>query len=181
MLLPHWSDFFEELQFVRGRSVNTVMAYRRDLELYQDFQGHFSDIGRIYEYMTKRQLSVRSQARVISSIRTYLRFIEKRGEKAPDLRQLRPPRVKVNLPQALTLEQFHKLFDDFKSHKSKFKLGIGSITITPQRSTEFDFTIPYIPVVEVVSRTHAKAKPFLGERIIAYRLCRWYNSGRFCR
>lgn len=111
MLLPLWSEFFEELQFVRGRSVNTVMAYRRDLELYQEFHEKYSDISRIYEFMTKRQLSVRSQARVISSIRTYLRFCEKRGEKAPDLRQLRPPRVKVNLPKALSLEQFHKLFN----------------------------------------------------------------------
>lgn len=128
MLLPHWSDFFEELQFVRGRSVNTVMAYRRDLELYQEFHEKYSDISRIYEFMTKRGLSVRSQARVISSIRTYLRFCEKRGEKAPDLRQLRPPRVKVNLPQALSLDQFHKLFNASEV-ADKYKTARNQLTL----------------------------------------------------
>ena len=34
MALQLWVDFFEDLQHVRGRSHNTVMAYRRDLELY---------------------------------------------------------------------------------------------------------------------------------------------------
>jgi integrase/recombinase XerD len=105
------ADFFEELQFVRGRSLNTVMAYRRDLELYEEFQKHFSDISRIYEFLTKRQLSVRSQARVISSIRTYLRFCEKRGEKAPHLRQLRPPKVKVALPKAISVDEFQRLYN----------------------------------------------------------------------
>ncbi len=105
------SDFFEELQFVRGRSQNTVLAYRRDLELYEEFQQKFSDISRIYEFLTKRQLSVRSQARVISSIRTYLRFLEKRGEKAPHLRQLRPPKVKVALPKAISVEDFQRLYN----------------------------------------------------------------------
>ncbi len=111
MALSHWVDFFEDLQHVRGRSLNTVMAYRRDLEIYEDFLNHHSDISRIYEYLSKRKLSVRSQARVISSIRTYLRYLERQGERVQNLRQLRPPKVKVGLPKALTLEDFRKLYD----------------------------------------------------------------------
>ncbi|MCB0479745.1 MAG: site-specific integrase, partial [Crocinitomicaceae bacterium] len=34
MALEYWVEFFEDLQHIRGRSNNTVMAYRRDLELY---------------------------------------------------------------------------------------------------------------------------------------------------
>ncbi|MFM6929682.1 MAG: site-specific integrase, partial [Bdellovibrio sp.] len=37
MDLPLWIDFFDELQNVRGRSQNTVMAYRRDLELFVEY------------------------------------------------------------------------------------------------------------------------------------------------
>ena len=61
--------------------------------------------------MKGKKLSTRSQARVISSLRTYFRFLETNGEKAPELRELRPPRVKPNLPKPITLDEYHKLFD----------------------------------------------------------------------
>lgn len=111
MALPYWVDFFDDLQNIRGRSLNTVMAYRRDLELYEDFLNHHKDISFLYEFMKKRGLSPRSQARVVSSIRTYFRFVEARGGKADELRQLKQPRVKANLPKALSFEDFKKLYD----------------------------------------------------------------------
>ncbi|MGE3684407.1 MAG: tyrosine-type recombinase/integrase [Bdellovibrionales bacterium] len=106
-----WAEFFEDLQHVRGRSRNTVMAYRRDLELYAEFQKTGRELSQFFEFMKMRQLSTRSQARVISSLRTYFRFLESHGEKAPELRELRPPRVKPSLPRPISLEEFHKLFD----------------------------------------------------------------------
>lgn len=114
MALAYWVEFFEDLQHVRGRSRNTVMAYRRDLELYQEFCDRHKDISFLQEFMVKRQLSPRSQARIISSIRTYLRFCESKGAKAPELRQLRPPKVKAALPKAISLEDFQKLYDACK-------------------------------------------------------------------
>ncbi len=114
MALKLWIDFFEDLQHVRGRSQNTVMAYRRDLELYEEFLATKRDIGRFYEFMKAKQLSTRSQARVISSLRTYFRFLESQGEKSPELRELRPPRVKPGLPKPLTLTDFHKLVEASK-------------------------------------------------------------------
>ncbi|MCB0351708.1 MAG: tyrosine-type recombinase/integrase [Bdellovibrionales bacterium] len=111
MALPHWIDFFDELQHVRGRSLNTVMAYRHDLEIYEQFLKKNSDISAIYEYLTKNGLKPRSQARVISSIRTYLKFCERQGDKVPNLRQLRPPKVKVGLPKAITPKDFKRLYD----------------------------------------------------------------------
>lgn len=109
--LKHWVDFFDELQHVRGRSLNTTMAYRRDLELYDDFLQKTSDITRIFEFMAKRKLSPRSQARIISSIRTYLKFCEKKGDKAPELRHLRPPKVKVGLPRVVRYDEFKLLYE----------------------------------------------------------------------
>ena len=81
MALDYWIEFFEDLQHVRGRSLNTVMAYRRDLELYEEFRlRHSSNINQLYEFLSRRGLSVRSQARVVSSLRTYLRFCERQGQ-----------------------------------------------------------------------------------------------------
>lgn len=111
MELPLWIDFFDELQHVRGRSQNTIMAYRRDLELFVEYRKTSKAIPGFYEFMKKHKLSTRSQARVISSLRTYFKFCETRGMKCPELRDLRPPKVKVGLPKVLTPQEFQQLFD----------------------------------------------------------------------
>ncbi len=111
MALQLWVEFFEDLQHVRGRSQNTVMAYRRDLELYQEFHKTNQALPRFFDFMQTRHLSTRSQARVISSLRTYFRFLEGHGVKAPELRELRPPRVTPSLPKPITLTEFHQLFE----------------------------------------------------------------------
>lgn len=109
--LTLWIEFFEDLQHVRGRSQNTVMAYRRDLELYAEFKKTHKPLLAFYEFMKKRGLSTRSQARVISSLRTYFKFCESRGVTSGELRELRPPKVKVGLPKAITMVEFEKLLE----------------------------------------------------------------------
>jgi integrase/recombinase XerD len=118
MNLPLWIEFFEDLQHVRGRSLNTVMAYRRDLELWAHYQATPGVTSLLvmgfYEFMKRQKLSVRSQARVISSLRTYFKFLEAHGQEAPQLRELKPPKVKVKLPKSLKYEDFEKLFQSCK-------------------------------------------------------------------
>lgn len=111
MELPLWIDFFDDLQNVRGRSLNTVMAYRRDLDLWKEYRtGGGKLVAGFYEFMRKHKLGTRSQARIVSSLRTYFRFCETRGMTAPELRELRPPKVSVSLPKALTPQEFDQLF-----------------------------------------------------------------------
>ncbi len=135
MALKQWVDFFEDLELVRGRSQNTVLAYRPDLDLYDQFFSSHKELLHIYDFMTKQGLTQRSQARVISSIRTYLKFCELKGDKHPELRLLRPPKVKTQLPKAITLEEFKKLLeasevkDSIKSARNQMTLlllfGLG--------------------------------------------------------
>lgn len=115
MSLPLWIEFFDELQNVRGRSLNTVMAYRRDLELYLAYKKTSSSIQGFYHYMKEQGLSERSQARVISSLRTYFKFREDRGIKSPELRELKLPKVKNKLPAVLTKSEFDGLFESCKT------------------------------------------------------------------
>ena len=129
MALKHWVDFFEDLQHIRGRSQNTVMAYRRDLELYDEFQAKSKDISRIYEFLKRKKLSSRSQARVISSIRTYMKFCERQGEKMPELRQLRPPKVKTGLPQVVRYDEFKLLYDACVVDEETEKTARNQITL----------------------------------------------------
>lgn len=106
-----WVEFFSDLEQIRGRSRNTVMAYRRDLELWEEYLKTSDHIPGFYEFMKKRDLSPRSQARVISSLRTYFKFLEANGKPAPQLRELKAPKVKVGLPKVLSPEEFRKLYD----------------------------------------------------------------------
>ncbi len=114
MSLPLWVEFFDELQNVRGRSLNTVMAYRRDLELYVTYTKKSSNIQGFYLYMKNQGLSERSQARVISSLRTYFKFREDRGMQSPELRELKLPKVKNKLPSVLTKDEFDSLYEACK-------------------------------------------------------------------
>ena len=108
-MLKYWVEFFDELQNVRGRSLNTIKSYRSDLLIYENFQKRYKTISFLYEFLAKRGLSKRSQARVISSIRTYCKFCEEQGETMGELRELKPPKSKNPLPKPLTLEDFEKL------------------------------------------------------------------------
>jgi integrase/recombinase XerD len=105
-----WIDFFDDLQNIRGRAPNTVMAYKRDLDLYIKFSEKNKRLIEFFDFMKAEGLSTRSQARVISSVRTYLKFCESRGVKCPELRDLKPPRVKTSLPKAISVDDFEQLF-----------------------------------------------------------------------
>lgn len=111
MLLNLWVEFFDDLQNVRGRSLNTVKAYRHDLELYVDYKKNHHDVKGFYLFMKKKKLSDRSQARAISSLRTYFKFCEDRGVNSPELRDLHLPKVQAKLPDVLTPEDYKRLFD----------------------------------------------------------------------
>lgn len=127
-MLPLWVEFFDELEHIRGRSKNTIMAYRRDLELWAEYRDKAHDVPAFFHFMKAKGLSTRSQARVISSVRTYLKFCEGRGLKAPELRELRPPKIKVGLPKSLTLEEFQVLYEACKT-EDPYKSARNQITL----------------------------------------------------
>lgn len=108
------------------------MAYRRDLELWQAYQQQGKSVSGFMEFMRKQKLSTRSQARVISSLRTYFRYCESRGQESPELRELRPPRVKVGLPKALTTAEFQRLFEaasQLGAHGDAAKISRNQLTL----------------------------------------------------
>ncbi len=129
MVLKLWVEFFDELQNVRGRSLNTVMAYRRDLELFAQYRQNHTELKPFYEFMKKKGLNPRSQARVISSLRTYFRFLESRGEKADELRELKQPSIKAKLPKALTNEDFKRLMAASMVAENQHRTARNEITL----------------------------------------------------
>lgn len=109
MALEYWVEFFEDLELVRGRSQNTVMAYRRGLELYDAFKAKKKPAEEFYNFLAQHKLSERSQAQVISCVRTYLKFCQSQGMVCHDLKVLRPPRLHAPPPSALRMDEFEKV------------------------------------------------------------------------
>ena len=105
-------EFLGHVQFNLHYSQNTVAAYKRDLSLYGHFQKINGNIKDFYQFLTKRNLSTRSQARVISSVRSYLRFLQTHGheDKAEKIKHLILPKIKPKLPKLLTLDEFKALW-----------------------------------------------------------------------
>jgi len=108
-MLPMWVEFFEDLELVRGRSKNTISAYRRDLLLYEDFKKLSKPVSAYYKFLQKKELSKSSQARAISSLRTYCKFLERNDIPAPELRELKLPKVEKKIPKPISLEEFDQL------------------------------------------------------------------------
>ena len=96
--------------FSRGYSDHTISAYKRDLSLYKEFCGTGQPIQAFYHFLTKKNLSARSQARIFSCVRTYLKFLQRRGRSVKEIKYLKPPRLKNKLPKPVKLREFEALW-----------------------------------------------------------------------
>ncbi len=111
MLLNQQDDFFRELQFNRQYSENTIAAYKRDLSVYWEFYKTKKQLSDFYEYLTKRNLSPRSQVRIISCLRMYFKYLQSRGISTPDISILKFPKLKKKLPKVINIDEFKNLLE----------------------------------------------------------------------
>ena len=151
-------QFLDELE-IRRRSPNTVSACKRDLKLYSEFLKQSAknrqDISLFYEYIDKKNLSARSKARTISTVRTYFRFLESKGQKT-QLKKLSPVPVQKTLPKLISPEEFYKIYQasieknkhkSFRNHIALLLLfGLGCritelIQINLQHISEMDHSL----------------------------------------
>jgi integrase/recombinase XerD len=110
--------YLRQLAIERGLSENTIAAYRHDLLRYRGFleSGGISDIslasreqvtGFLSSLMSGEvPLSKSSAARMLSSVRSFHRFLFDEGMVALDVSaDVKPPRLSLNLPKAITIDQ----------------------------------------------------------------------------
>ena len=106
----------------RGRSANTVAAYRRDLDAFLTAlaaEGVTEPTGITTPVVTAYARSLRerptplaasSVARTLSSVRGFTRFLVEEGElEADPAVEVSPPKLPSRLPKALTIEQVESL------------------------------------------------------------------------
>ena len=117
-----YEDFLRELQFKEGYSFNTISAYKRDLDYYKSFCKTGQDIMAFPLFLAKKNLSTRSQARVISCVRSYFKFLQRRGHKAKELKYLKLPQTEKKLPRLISHKEFSALWKASEVKSPHFSL-----------------------------------------------------------
>ena len=115
------AEFLSWLAVERGRSANTLAAYRRDLAAYTEFLHHRgASVGEVTEplvedYLAFLQAAGRAPAsvnRALVAVRSLHRFLVDEGYVATDpAGEVGGPRVPQGLPKALSEEEVEKLLD----------------------------------------------------------------------
>ena len=105
----------------RSLSANTVEAYRRDIEQFLRFLGsHSIEIteaksSTLRDYISvlaEAELAARSQARKLSAIRMFLRYLNDTGKLERDPGEnVASPRLPRKLPDVLTVEEVRRVLD----------------------------------------------------------------------
>src|SRR5690554_2142044 len=109
----HVDDFVDQLWLAEGLSSHTLAAYKSDLEqvarwLLRYHQQPLVDANReqleqFFAGLSKAGRSARSQARMLSALRKYFKWVARRGLRSdnPTAQMLTPKQVKA-LPQTLS-------------------------------------------------------------------------------
>lgn len=121
--------FVEHLRFSEGKSKNTLMAYASDLRTFGDPKKPISlkNIDEKWlngelQRFAKENLSARSQARRLSSLRMFFKWLENIGEVEQNISAFLPsPKLPKSLPKALSQKE---LVDILKAIPTEDEAGL---------------------------------------------------------
>jgi integrase/recombinase XerD len=109
-------EYLNHLIVERGLSKNTISSYRRDLERFladsqiSDFTlVSSSEVENFVALARARGLAESSVARAVVAIRNAVAFICKEAHALNQIKDVKPPRVKMRLPKALSIAEISDL------------------------------------------------------------------------
>ncbi len=111
----------------RGAAENTLQSYRRDLEDFSDFLGRTQvakasadDVSSYMGDLTARGFAASSQARRLSALKQYFKFLYAEGARGDDpTRTLSSPKKRQSLPKVLSIEDVDSLIGAAQSETAK--------------------------------------------------------------
>lgn len=120
-------NFLEMLAAERGAAENTLASYRRDLEDFSGFLGRKTlaaaqseDVSRYMSDLTRRGFAETSQARRLSALKQFYKFLFSEGSRDDDpTRTLSAPKRGSSLPKVLSMEDVDALIETARAETLK--------------------------------------------------------------
>jgi len=112
------SRFRQYLVYEKGLSPKSVEAYLHDVQLLADFLGEdkiadatFEELQKFLKHLYESDFNVRSQARIVSGMRAFYRYLIYARQREDDPTELLDaPKIGMHLPDVLTVEEIEKIF-----------------------------------------------------------------------
>lgn len=127
MQLPKLQEFLNSVLSEKSGSVHTQKSYAHDLKIFEDFlvtskgsAERFSQT-QLHRYCNQKKLGRRTQARIISSLRSYFRYLQRQGliKDVPKLEMIQHTR---KLPEVISNEDIKKLMSACQqAEKSEYR------------------------------------------------------------
>ena len=120
--------FLEMLAAERGASFNTLAAYRRDLEDFREVCGRLAvasteEVRRYLASLSERGLAATSQARRLSALRQFFKFLVAEGIRSDDpTATAERPKPRRHLPMVLSVGDVDKLLEAARSAAAEAEL-----------------------------------------------------------
>jgi len=116
---PQIARFKQYLMYEKGLSPKSVEAYLHDVLLLADFLGEdniesatFEDLQQFLKHLYKSDYNARSQARIISGMRAFYRYlIYARVLETDPTELLDAPKIGMHLPDVLTVEEIKSIME----------------------------------------------------------------------
>lgn len=111
--------FKQYLMYEKGLSPKSVEAYLHDVLLLEEFLGEkkmedatFEDLQQFMKYLYKSDYNARSQARIISGMRAFYRYLIYANVLETDPTELLDaPKIGMHLPDVLTVEEIQSIME----------------------------------------------------------------------
>lgn len=111
--------FRQYLVYEKGLSPKSVEAYLHDVLLLEDFLGNtpienatFEDLQQFLKHLYKADYNARSQARIVSGMRAFYRYLIYASVREDDPTELLDaPIIGMHLPDVLTVEEIQNIMD----------------------------------------------------------------------
>ena len=114
-------DFVSFLKIEKGLAENSIFAYQNDVEKLKDFaeanglevdQIELSHLNAFVKELYDLGLSARTQARILSGVKQFFRFLLLEGELKHDPSELlEMPKIGKKLPEVMTIEEVDSLLE----------------------------------------------------------------------
>ncbi|MCX7955013.1 MAG: site-specific tyrosine recombinase XerD [Bacteroidales bacterium] len=163
-------EFIDYLKIEKSLSKNSIEAYTHDINLLYNYSQMFlngkepdifkiNDIENFLAYIHDLGLSATSQARILSGIKAFYKFLETNDyiKENPTL-LINSPRIKRKLPVVLTVEEIEKIINSidlstFEGHRNKaiievlYGCGLRVSELIELQISNINFEEEYIRII----------------------------------